>query len=93
MEDIFGYIFISIFMEAIFWGVAYTTGRVLVPIISLGNWIAEPIQINPETGKKEKKQTGLRLIVKSGKAHLGAMGVCMVGFCFWGIVITILLIV
>ena len=93
MEDIFGYIFICIFMEAIFWGVAYTTGRVLTPIISFGKWHADSILINSETRKKEKKQTGLKLVERSGNIYLGATGVCLVGLCFWGIVITALLVV
>jgi len=91
MEDILGYVLVSLIFEAVFWGVAYTTGRVLTPIISLGRWRAHPLQINSETGKKEKKQTGVKLIEKAGKLYLGALGVCLVGFCFWGVVIIVLI--
>lgn len=93
MANIFGYIVLFIFMEVIFWGIAYTTGRVLTPAISFGSWYAEPIKVNIETGKKEKKQTGLRLVEKSGKTYLGTTGVCLVGIFFWGIIVTVLLFV
>jgi hypothetical protein len=93
MEDILGYFLVSLFVEAIFWGVAYTTGRIFTPIISLGRWRAHPLLINSETGKKEKKQTGLKLIEKKEGLYLGALGVCLVGFSFWGIVIVALIVI
>lgn len=93
MEDILGYFLVSLFVETILWGVAYTTGSILTPIISFGKWRADSLQINSETRKKEKKQTGLKLIEKSGELYLGALGVCLVGFCFWGIFITVLIVV
>jgi hypothetical protein len=93
MEELFGVLLISLFMEIIFWGLIYTTGRILTPIVSFGKWRADPLLINSETGKKEKKQSGVKLIIKSGEVYLGVVGVCLLGLCFWAILIMVLLLV
>ncbi len=83
MEDFLGFFIVSIFVEFIFWGVAYITGCVLTPIVSLGKWYPDAISRNPDTGKRLKSKIGFKLSIRSGKTYLGAWAVAFIGFIFW----------
>ena len=54
MEDFIGIIFIFLFVEVIYWGVSYSTGYLLTPIVSFGKWRADKIIKDKGTGKKRK---------------------------------------
>ncbi|WP_445364179.1 hypothetical protein ACJJIQ_07410 [Microbulbifer sp. ANSA003] len=90
MEDFIGIIFILLFVEVIYWGISYSTGYLLTPIVSFGKWRADKIIKDKGTGKKRKHQTGFTLIERSGQVYLGAMAVCILGMCFWLIVILVM---
>jgi hypothetical protein len=84
MDDIIGFIFISIFMKLIFWGICYATGCLLTPLISLGKW---------QAGDSEKgNRSGFTLKKIDGELYLGSCSVALIGMLFWAVVITALLI-
>ncbi len=83
MEDIVGFLFIYLLGEIIFWGFAYITGYLIIPVLSFGKWLPEPLTKDEETGKVIKTQLGLTLIKRSGRIYLSAWGVAFSGCCFW----------
>jgi len=92
MEDILGFIFILLFIEVIFWGVAYSTGCLLTPIVSFGKWQPDCLIKNENNKTRGKKQSGVTLIKRAGQTYLGAIGVSLLGLSFWFLVITLFLI-
>jgi hypothetical protein len=90
MEDILFYIFYLFFMEIAFWGLIYGTGYLLTPILSFGKWLPDRLIKNEETGRLLRSQSGIKLIDRSGKTYLGAWGVSLLGFCFWVLVILLI---
>ena len=93
MEDIIGFVFIWLFIEFIFWGVAYSTGCLITPIVSFGKWKADILIRNKENKTKGKKQSGCTLIKRSGQIYLGALGVSFLGLCFWSLVVIMLVLI
>ena len=92
MEEFFGFIFIGIFMEVIFWGISYIIGRILTPLISLGRWRAEAIRDRKDIHDKCKKQKTFTLTSDGEQVYLGAFAVAFIGMLFWLIVIILFLI-
>ncbi len=76
-------------MEVLFWGIAYGTGRILTrtPIVSFGKWRADRLVRDEDSGKINKRQSGVEIIHKSGSVYFGAIGVCLIGIGFWALVI------
>ena len=87
MEDIIGILVVMLFAEIIFWGIAYSTGCFIVPIVSGGKWEADWLTRNEEGKTKGMKQSGFSLVEKSGKLYLGAVAVSLIGLLFWVLVI------
>lgn len=87
MEDILSLMFMILFIEVIFWGLAYFTGSLLIPIVSLGRWRPEVLVRDGDTGKRQVIQSGFTLIERSGETYLGAFGVSIIGMCFWIVVV------
>lgn len=83
MDDFIGFLFFWLFIEFIFWGLAYSTGSLLINLFSLGKWYPDSLLKNKETGKILKHQSGFKLIKRSNKTYLGASAVAFIGFCFW----------
>lgn len=86
MEDIVGLLFVWLVLEVVFWGVMYTTGSVLIRIISLGKCLPDRVA-RSESGRVSKKQSGFCLIRHSGQIYLGAWAVCILGLAFWAVVV------
>lgn len=82
MEDIIGIVFITLFIETIFWGLAYGIGCLLTPIVSFGKWVPDSLIKDVNTGKVIKHQSGFKLIERSDQIYLGSWGVAFLGFCF-----------
>ena len=83
MEDFIGFLFFWLFIEFIFWGLAYVTGSLLITLTSLGKWYPDSLLRNEETGKILKHQSGFKFIKRSEKVYLGASAVALIGFSFW----------
>lgn len=92
MEEFFGYLLVYLFVELIFWGFLYGTGCLIVPLISFGQCHADPLLRETDGPKRARKQTGMKLIRRSGKIYLGACAVSFLGLGFWVLVIAGLII-
>ena len=89
MEDIIGVLLITLFFEAIFWGLAYGTGCLLTPIVSLGKWAPDSLTKDDLTGKIIRQQSSVKLIERADQIYLGSWGVAFLGFSFWVAAITL----
>jgi hypothetical protein len=83
MEELIAFVFIGLIMEILFWGVLYTSGRFIIYIFSFGKWKAKPRLKNKEN------QSATHSIHKSTDFFIDAIGVCLIGFCFWVIIIAL----
>jgi hypothetical protein len=85
MEELIAFIFIGLIMELLFWGILYTTGRFIIYIVSFGKWKAKPRLKNKEN------LPAAHSINKSTGVLIDAIGVCLIGFFFWMIVIALII--